>query len=116
LFITKMNSVIDKIRGITDAPIHLLDNPMPNVLGRDLWAYPMIMKDVAINKSKVYTIDYHSLRKWQNSQTKTAVTLNLSSAIDDLYLGKKVIEFGSNGQNTLATDVLLNGVSIYGTR
>src|SRR5690606_2949967 len=57
---------------------------------------------------------YDSLREWQLSQKKTSVTLNTSSAVMDSVIGKRVIPFGSNGANLLATDVKQGGVSIYG--
>lgn len=116
VFNNSMVELIDKIRQSTDCNISILENPMPNVLARDLWCYPYVMKKVSGLKNKVFTVDYYSLRKWQNSQPKTKVDLNISSAVIDNFLGKRVIEFGAIRQNTLATDIKLNGVSIYGKR
>ncbi|OYD42296.1 hypothetical protein [Sphingobacterium cellulitidis] len=115
-FKTKLEGVIDKIRSVTDCPIYVLENPMPNVLGRELWGYPIIMDMVANSKVNVHSVDYLSLRKWQESQAKESTTLNVASAVLDPYLNKRVLEFGTNGQNLLSVDVLLNGESIYGKR
>lgn len=115
-FKTKLEGLIDKIRSVTDCPIYILENPMPNVLARELWGYPIIMDMIANSKVNVHSVDYLSLRKWQESQSKQSVSLSVASAVMDTYLGKRVLEFGTNGQNLLAVDVLLNGVSIYGKR
>jgi len=115
-FKTKLEGLIDKIRSVTDKPIYLLENPMPNVLGRELWGYPIVMDMVANSKVNVHSVDYSSLRRWQESQAKETTTLNVTSAVLDHYLNKRVLEFGTNGQNLLAVDVLLNGASIYGKR
>lgn len=116
VFKNKLTSIIDKFRNLEDCPIYLLENPMPNVLARELWGYPIIMDQIANSKQNVFSVKYDSLREWQNSQPKTSTVVNVSSATLDPYLGKKVIEFGNNGQNILSVDVLVNGISIYGKK
>lgn len=116
IYKNKLQAVLDKLHTSSDMKIHLLENPMPNLLARELWGYPILNDKMANANPNTFSVIYNSLREWQYSQPKTSIQVNISGAVLDSYINKNVIEFGSNGQNLLATDILLNGESIYGTR
>lgn len=116
IFTNNLENLIEKFSENTNAKISVLENPMPNILARDLWGYPDAINQI-VNQYKLSShVNYKSLRQWQESQPMTSVNVNVSSATTDAYLGLKVIEFGTAGQNLICTDILQNGVSIYGKK
>lgn len=116
VFTDDLNGVATKFAENSSAEIYVLENPMPNVLARELWGYPDAIKIEANQHKNLNTIKYESLRKWQETQETTSVIVDVGDAVHDNYLDLDYIEFGTVGQNLVYTDIFQDGVSIYGTK
>lgn len=117
LYTTKIQTMLENVQeSLPSVKIGLLENPMPNCLARELWGYPLILDKLSKDNQFVESINYLSLREWQNSQPKTSVVVNTSNKVFDEVLGKYYIPFGPNGQNVLSTDIKVGNVSIYGNK
>lgn len=113
-FTNNMQSLIDKFDDETTAEMYFLENPMPNVVARELWGYPLAIRLKTNQNKNAFPVNYLSLREWQISQPTTSVIVDVDDAEIDNYLNLDVIYFGDVGQNLVFTDILKDGVSIYG--